>query len=105
MSTPGALDKMDFYILLALAEKPLHGYAISEQITVDSGGSAVIAPTNLYRYLYRLEDAGMITPVATSSNLALKRKSYQLTTAGSRRLKSEALHLADATELAAQRLS
>lgn len=104
MTTPGTLDKMDFYILLAVSKNPLHGYGISEQIRADSRSSILIAPTNLYRYLYRLEDAGLITPLEDAADPTSRKKVYQLTTAGRRHLKSEANHLSDAARLATLRI-
>ncbi len=105
MTTPGALDKMDFYILLAISDQPLHGYAISERIAADSSGSALIAPTNLYRYIYRLEESGLITPVLeAASDAPTRKKRYQLTTFGRRHLKAEAICLADATKIALERI-
>jgi DNA-binding PadR family transcriptional regulator len=49
-----ALSPHTYYILLALYDRPLHGYSIMKQVTEDSAGTVIIQPGTLYKALSRL---------------------------------------------------
>jgi len=49
-----------FHIMLALAERPMHGYALLKRIDERSQGRVEIGPSSLYYALGRLDDAGLI---------------------------------------------
>lgn len=64
-------------VLALLAEKPMHGYQIIQEIEERSGGSWKPSPGSVYPTLQLLADEGII--VATESD---GRKTYALTDAG-----------------------
>lgn len=64
-------------VLALLAEKPMHGYQIIQQIDERSGGSWKPSPGSVYPTLQLLADEGLI--VAEESD---GRKTYSLTEAG-----------------------
>ena len=52
--TPLALKPADFYILLVLADAPLHGYGLLKEVARQSGGAVELEIGSLYRLLDRL---------------------------------------------------
>lgn len=64
-------------VLALLAEQPMHGYQIIQQIDERSGGSWKPSPGSVYPTLQLLADEGLV--IATESE---GRKTYSLTTAG-----------------------
>jgi DNA-binding PadR family transcriptional regulator len=56
------LKPVDFHILLVLTDGDLHGYGIVKEIESRSGGGIRLEPGNLYRYIRRLADEGMVEP-------------------------------------------
>jgi DNA-binding PadR family transcriptional regulator len=63
--------------LALLAEQPLHGYEIMQQITERSGGAWRPSPGSVYPALQLLEDQGLV-----QSDQAEGRRVYHLTDAG-----------------------
>lgn len=51
---------LDLLILSVLADEPLHGYAIVEELRGRSGGALDLAEGTVYPALYRLERAGLL---------------------------------------------
>ena len=49
-----------FQVLLALAEGPLHGYAIARRIRQASSDVLVVEEGSLYPALYRFEERGLV---------------------------------------------
>jgi DNA-binding PadR family transcriptional regulator len=64
-------------LLALLAEKPLHGYQLIQEIEQRSGGAWRPSPGSIYPALQLLEDEGLI-----QSQEADGRRVYQLTDAG-----------------------
>jgi DNA-binding PadR family transcriptional regulator len=62
---------------MLLAEQPLHGYELIQQITARSGGAWRPSPGSIYPALQLLEDQGLIR-----GEQAEGRRVYQLTEAG-----------------------
>ena len=62
-------------ILLVLADKPMHGYQIMQELAERSGGAWRPSPGAVYPTLQRLEDAGLIRGEDTSDD----RRVYGLT--------------------------
>ena len=56
------LKAVDFHILLVLTDGELHGYGMVREIERRSEGRIRLEPGNLYRYLRRLVDEGMVEP-------------------------------------------
>jgi DNA-binding PadR family transcriptional regulator len=78
-----------FHILLALAEGPLHGYAIMQSVE-DSSGLAM-GPGTIYGTLERLEAAGLVKELrAVRSD---RRRTFALQAAGRTALQEEARRL------------
>jgi DNA-binding PadR family transcriptional regulator len=48
-------------VLLLLAEAPMHGYQLIQQITERSGGVWIPSPGSVYPALSQLEDEGLVT--------------------------------------------
>lgn len=80
----GHLDAM---VLASLEAGPLHGYAISEQLTRRSEGALEVATGSLYPALHRLEKAGWVTS-EWSTVTGRRRRTYSLTSSGQRALAS-----------------
>jgi len=79
---------LDVLLLAALAGGPRHGYAVREALRASSGGRFDLPTGTIYPALHRLEDAGLITG-AWSVIDGRRRRSYQLTAAGERRLTAD----------------
>jgi DNA-binding PadR family transcriptional regulator len=56
------LKPIDFHVLFVLAEGARHGYGIVKEIESRSEGRLHLQPGNLYRYLRRLVDEGLVEP-------------------------------------------
>jgi DNA-binding PadR family transcriptional regulator len=89
----GTLTTHSFYILLALADRNLHGYGIRSQIAQDSGGKIIIAPGTLYPALKRLVDNQLIEPAIYDGFSPNIKTRYRITDNGQRTLKAEAIRL------------
>lgn len=81
---------LDLLILKAVSLGPLHGYGVLLRIQQISKDRLEIQQGSLYPALYRLEHQGWITSEWGESENNRKAKFYRLTTAGKRRLQSEA---------------
>ena len=86
-----------YHILLALSEKPLHGYGIQRSVLNRTDNHLRLWPAMLYRSLNRLEDEGLIAPVASPAGEPddERRQYYALTPRGRERLAEETEMLAD----------
>jgi DNA-binding PadR family transcriptional regulator len=67
-------------VLLILADAPMHGYQIMQELAERSGGTWRPSPGAIYPALQRLEDAGLIVGEDTSDD----RRIYRLTEEGQR---------------------
>jgi DNA-binding PadR family transcriptional regulator len=93
-----------FQILLALADRDLHGLGIMHDVLERSGGRIRLWPGMLYRNLQRLERDGLIveTGNATAPSAGSPRF-YKLTPAGRERCAEEATRLQDLVAIARAR--
>jgi DNA-binding PadR family transcriptional regulator len=89
-----------FLILLSLAERETHGYALVQEVRTRSGGRVELETGPLYRHLRRLSDDGLIEDADPPEKAGLdqRRKYYRLTPAGRRVLVAETRRLADLVE-------
>ena len=87
-----------FHILLALAEDPLHGYAVMQHL-IDAG--IKVGPGTIYGALHRMQDAGWVEQAgAEKARGPLKqRQSYVLTKEGRAVLRHEARRVVRAADL------
>lgn len=87
-----------FHVLLALAEGPLHGYAIMQRAEEASGQS--MGPGTIYGSLSRLSDAGWVAELEIGSGDPRRGHSFELTELGREALAAEAQRI---TRLAAMK--
>ena len=98
-SVPSPLTPAVFHILLALADRPLHGYAIMQAVEASAGSA--MGPGTIYGTLERLESAELVRELAGSE----RRRVFTLLPAGRKALQAEAQRLARlATLVRAKRL-
>ncbi|SIM56814.1 PadR family transcriptional regulator [Micromonospora cremea] len=79
---------LDVLLLAALEGGPRHGYAVKEALREGSGGRFDLPTGTIYPALHRLESAGLIAG-SWSSVDGRRRRTYQLTPAGVRRLHAD----------------
>jgi DNA-binding PadR family transcriptional regulator len=101
---PPPLPPHLFQILLAVADRDLHGLGIMHDVLERSGGGVRLWPGMLYRNLQRLVKAGLIAEApAPGPPVAGSPRYYRLTPAGRRRSAQEAARLADLVAVARAR--
>ncbi len=86
-----------FHILLALADGPLHGYAIMQSVELSAGAELRMGPGTIYGSIQRMEDAGLVRELATRSDD--RRRVFALQPAGRRALEAEAQRLTRLSEI------
>ncbi|GAB0168210.1 PadR family transcriptional regulator [Lysinibacillus sp. CTST325] len=86
------------FILISLAEKDCHGYAIMEDI--EKNYSIKLGAGTLYGAITRLEKAGYIQVLASDD----RKKPYRLTDAGREYLSNQIKDIQAITTLGAKRL-
>jgi len=97
-----------FQILLALADRDLHGYGIMNEVLDRTGGRMRLWPGMLYGSLRRMTDAGLIREVAPPADAPadqMERRFYRVTPAGRRALAAETRRLAAYVETARARMA
>ncbi|HVV25960.1 MAG TPA: PadR family transcriptional regulator [Candidatus Saccharimonadales bacterium] len=101
-NAPGFLPQVAFSILLALSLKPRHGYELIQQIEEDSGGKIKLGPGALYGAIHQLCEEKLITETAVQTDNP-RRKYYQLTANGRKRLSEEMRYFETSISLAKKR--
>lgn len=86
-------------ILSSLAGGAKHGYAMIEDIHALSG--VRLGPGTLYGALARLEERGLIAPLATEE----RRRPYRLTAAGAVALREQLMQIESLARAGLQRLA
>jgi len=82
-----------FWILLVLVDGVCHGYGILKEIEVRTDGGVRLEPGNLYRYVKKLLDTGMIEEVDSPTEDASsddRRRYYGVTSLGRAVARAEA---------------
>lgn len=77
---------LDLMILSILAREPMHGYGISQRLTVLSHEQFQVNPGSLFPSLYRLEQDGKLKAEWRSTEFNRRAKYYRLTASGRRQL-------------------
>ena len=77
---------LDLMILTILVREPMHGYGISQKLTVLSHGNFQVNPGSRFASLYRLEQDGQLKAEWLPTENNRKAKYYKLTTAGRKQL-------------------
>ena len=72
------LTESTFYILLALASEPLHGYGIIKKVELLSENTIILAAGTLYGALKNLKKSHLVMLIQDNS----RRKVYQITDTG-----------------------
>jgi PadR family transcriptional regulator len=92
----GPLKPAVFYILLVLAERESHGYAVMQAVRERSAGQVPLRTGSFYRHLARLIDAGLVGESAGRPPDDDPRRGtyYRLTARGQRVLTAERRRLA-----------
>lgn len=106
---PGVpLSAVDFHVLLVLARRTLHGYAILKGIEAESGSAVSPEVGSLYRVLARMMADGLVEETEAPASAprvhrGRSRRYYRLTREGRALLKAEARRLASVVEIARNR--
>ncbi len=102
-SEPGSVERYPplkpvvFLILLVLAERPLHGYAVMREVERRSEGKIRLATGPLYRQIRKLLEAGLLEEIETeddSGEAGRRRCDYRLSELGEAVVKAERERLA-----------
>lgn len=96
-----------FYMLVALADGPRHGYAIAQEVEELSDGRVVMGPGTLYGSLQRMADLGLIAETGNPGDEGLhaeRRRYYRISTLGNDALRVESERLLRAVNVARARL-
>jgi DNA-binding PadR family transcriptional regulator len=104
-SPPAAISLQPhwFQILLALADRDLHGLAIMNDVLERTGGRMRLWPGMLYRALGRLAEVGLITEIEPPDDAAAaggRPRFFRITAVGRRACAAEAERLAGFVEAA-----
>ena len=91
-------------ILLSLAERPRHGYAILQDTQQMSGGRVRLSTGTLYGALGRLLEDGWIERFE-SDDQSRGKQSYRLTAVGRRNLQAEVSRLKQLARIAGLRVA
>jgi PadR family transcriptional regulator PadR len=88
-----------YFVLAALLDGALHGYAIIKRAEQMSGGRIRLATGTLYTALDRLTDEGCVRLVSEETVNGRIRRSYGLTDDGSAALRAEAARMAETARI------
>lgn len=77
---------LELMILTILAREPLHGYGITQRLTVLSGDNFQVNPGSLFPSLYRLEQDGKLKAEWRPTENNRNAKYYRLTAAGKKQM-------------------
>jgi DNA-binding PadR family transcriptional regulator len=91
-------------ILLSLADRPRHGYAILQDTEKMSDGRVRLSTGTLYGALRRLLEEGWITRFQEEDN-SRGKQAYRLTSLGQRSLQQEVIRLKHLTRVASVRVA
>ena len=77
---------LDLMILTILAREPMHGYGVSQRLTILSQEQFRVNPGSLFPSLYRLEQDGKLKAEWRATENNRRAKYYRLTASGRRQL-------------------
>ncbi len=99
------LKAVDFHLLLALVEGPLHGYALAQRMREESEGQVKMMPGNLYAVIRRMHRKGWVTETAERPHGDDQRRRYfGLTETGRQLLAAEGRRMARMATTVSRRL-
>lgn len=99
------MREASFLILVALADRELHGYAIIGEVNDLSDGRLKLGPGTLYGTLDRLSDQGLIESTRTEAVDGRLRRYYAITGNGLEAVRNEAATRAAILDAASARLN
>jgi DNA-binding PadR family transcriptional regulator len=99
LASLGRFSEPAFNILVALADGPKHGYAMTQDIEQMTGTRP--GPGTLYGAIARLEERRWIEPLPADD----RRRPYKLTSAGQKVLRARLDALRSVTKIAQSRLA
>jgi len=105
-TAPPALEPHWFQILLALADRDLHGLAIMNDVLDRTGGRMRLWPAMLYRNLARLVEQDMVVEIEAPPDARTgggRPRFFRITPLGRRACAAEARRLAGFVETARQK--
>lgn len=98
------LTPLSMHLLLALADEPMHGYALMQAVEAQSAGRVRPGTGSLYAALQRLLDEGLISiATAPDGNMGRRGNTYALTEAGAQAIVQEAGRMRDVLALVRER--
>ena len=100
------LKRVEFLVLLVLADGENHGYRIVQEIALCTEGRVRVLPGNLYAILRRLAKEGLLTEASEMPAPELadqRRRYYRITGFGKRVLAAEAELMRSLAQAAAER--
>lgn len=102
---PEPLSPPVLYILLALADRPLHGYGIMQEVDEETGGRVRLLPGSLYSTLKRMVDEDLIVECGppVEGDVDDRRRYYRVTEAGLEAARVELGRLKTVMDLARDR--
>src|SRR4051812_40863449 len=99
-----SLQEPTFLILAALAEQPMHGYGVIQEVSALSSGRVTLRPGTLYGALDRLAEQGLVAQDRDEIVDGRLRHYYRLTDEGAAVLAVEADRLTSNAEAAVAKL-
>jgi DNA-binding PadR family transcriptional regulator len=104
----GGLSRLEYHVLLAMADAPAHGYAIRDAVEREARGALAPRAGTLYRVIARLLAAGLVAETEAADeggpHPGRARRYYELSELGRRVLAEEARRLKAVAALAEDRL-
>lgn len=99
-----SLTRPAFHILLALAERDLHGLGIADSVAQTTDGDVDLGPGTLYRTLKIMLAEGLIRETrAPEADVDPRRKYYAITASGRRAAAADAARISRIASLARER--
>jgi DNA-binding PadR family transcriptional regulator len=77
-----AVSEQDYLILASISNRPLHGYAITQEVRQLTDGALALSPGTLYKALDRMLGDGWIEVDNEEIVNSRLRRNYRLTDAG-----------------------
>ncbi|MEY9968262.1 PadR family transcriptional regulator PadR [Streptacidiphilus sp. MAP12-16] len=97
------MSEATYFILAALLDGPLHGYAVIKRAQEQSGGRVNLAVGTLYGALDRMTDEGLIEVDREEVVAGRSRRYFQVTDSGRGAVQEEAGRLAAAAAVVTER--
>jgi PadR family transcriptional regulator len=108
-NSESGLSTLEYHVLLAIVEGPMHGYAIRDAVERESRSTLTPRAGTLYRVIARLMTVGHVVETAAPDDFGphpgRARRYYALSDEGRAALAEEARRLKEAAALAEDRLS